>query len=151
MISAPTSNHLRGAAMNSNLIPICKEHTQINGSDNIHDISVSINKTAVRKSNPEFPFSVVFRFYYGNVKKITSTDYVKLFYDPEEMHVYFTESNSVEGYKANLSPKSTKNTQYVSVAGAKFPVDFHDYAGRYDLLYSKTEKMYFIDLKKCIK
>lgn len=137
--------------MYSNLIPICKGHIDISRADNIHDISVSVNKTAASKSNPEFPFSVVFRFYYGNVKKITSTDYVKLFYDPEEMHVYFAESNSVEGYKANISPKSTKNTQYVSVAGAKFPVDFHDYAGRYDLLYSKTEKMYFIDLKKCIK
>lgn len=92
--------------------------------------------------------SIVFRFYQGSIKKVTSTGYAEVLFDANGKRVFFVESNSTDGYKAIKNNTNISDTSYIHIAGSRFSVDLSPFAGNYDLLYSKQDSMYYIDLTK---
>ena len=106
------------------------------------DVRLTVRKAGLT-ADGEQRWQMIFGFYNGAEKKISSTNYAAIDIDLEESRVYFVETDGKEGWKFTGS----KNVRELSLTIYDSDV-WMAYEGEYNLLKDNASGDYYIDLVK---
>lgn len=104
------------------------------------EVKLKIRKAGLA-ADGEQRWQMIFSFYNGAERKVSSTNHAAIDVDLEESRVYFVETNDKEGWKFTGS----KNVRELSLTIYDSDV-WKAYEGEYNLLKDVSSSDYYIDL-----
>lgn len=115
-----------------------------------YDVFLNVRKNGMRTQSGEQSYVVSLIFKNGSKEKATTTDYVLISYDDELDRMYFEDGSSIGGFK--VSKRSGSRSANVYTAFTIRDTDFWKLRiGNYNLMFDKSEKLYYIDFSKRTK